>query len=117
LLIAREAIAIDDSVAPGARSRPAEGARRDLDPARHRMVLEIRIGRRQLVATGDNIGGIAIYDTKALELMRIVRAGQEGMPLAISPDGATVAQIAPGQGRVSLAFISTTVGSIRPGVR
>jgi len=117
LLLAREAIAIDDSVntrstllatllkAPGAISvLPGTGDR----------VLEILASDDgSIVATSDNVGGVAIYDTAALELKRIVRPGEEGGPIALSPDGATVAYVAFGQDGISLAFISTADGSVR----
>ena len=117
LLLARQAIAIDDSVntrstllatllkAPGAISvLPGTGDR----------VLEIHASADgSTVATMDNIGGIAIYDTAALELMRIVHVSGEGGPIAISPDGATIVQIAFAQDGDSLAFISTPDGSVR----
>jgi WD40 repeat protein len=117
LLLAREAIAIDDSVntrstllatllkAPGAISvLPGTGDR----------VLEILASEDgSIVATSDNVGGIAIYDTAALELKRIVRPGEEQGPIALSSDGSTVAQIAFGEDGVSLAMISTTDGTVR----
>ena len=118
LLLAREAIAIDDSVntrstllatllkAPGAIAvLPGTGDR----------VLEIHgSGDGTVVATSDNIGGIAIYDTEALELRRIVHLPDEGgSPIAMSPDGREVAHIAGEFGNTSLGFISTVDESAR----
>jgi WD40 repeat protein/class 3 adenylate cyclase/energy-coupling factor transporter ATP-binding protein EcfA2 len=94
LLLAREAIAIDDSVdtrstllasllkAPGAISvLPGTGDR----------VLEIHASAdHSTLVTADNIGGVAVYDTEALELRGIVRMA-EGSPIALSPDGGTFA--------------------------
>ena len=47
------------------------------------------------MATSDNVGRIAIYDTEALELRRIVRLPDEGgSPIAMSPDGREIVHIA-----------------------
>ena len=118
LLLAREAIAIDDSVdtrstllatllkAPGALAvLPGTGDR----------VLEVHASAdHSVMATSDNIGGIAIYDTEALELRRIVHLPDEGgSPIAMSPDGREIAHITGEFGSASLGFISTVDGSTR----
>jgi WD40 repeat protein/class 3 adenylate cyclase len=120
LLLAREALAIDDSVdtrstllatllkAPGAIAMlPGTGDR----------VLEVHASAdHSVLATSDNIGGVAIYDTDALELRRIVHLPDEGgSPIAMSPDGREIAYIERlGEfGTASLGFISTVDGSAR----
>ena len=65
------------------------------------------------MATSDNVGGIAIYDTEALELRRIVRLPDEGgSPIAMSPDGREIVHIAGNFDETSLGFISTVDGSM-----
>jgi WD40 repeat protein len=117
LLLAREAIAIDDSVhtrstllagllkAPGAISvLPGTGDR----------VLEIEASADgRVFATSDNVGGVAIYDTAAMELLRIVHPKQDAGTIAVSPDGATVVQPLFGDNGTSLGFISVGDGSVR----
>jgi WD40 repeat protein/class 3 adenylate cyclase len=117
LLLAREAIAIDDSVhtrstllasllkAPGAISvLPGTGDR----------VLEIDASAEgRIFATTDNVGGVAIYDADALRLLRIVRPDQEAGSIAVSADGTTVVQALSGDEGTSLGFISVSDGSVR----
>jgi WD40 repeat protein/class 3 adenylate cyclase len=117
LLLAREAIAIDDSVhtrstllasllkAPGAiKVLPGTGDR----------VLEIDASAEgRVFATTDNIGGVAIYDADAMKLLRIVHPDQDAGSIAISADGATVVQALFDDGGTSLGFISVSDGSVR----
>jgi WD40 repeat protein/class 3 adenylate cyclase len=117
LLLAREAIAIDDSVhtrstllasllkAPGAiQVLPGTGDR----------VLEIDASAEgRVFATTDNVGGVAIYDADALRLLRIVHPDQDAGSIAVSPDGATVVQALFGDEGTSLGFISVSDGSVR----
>ena len=117
LLLAREAVAIDDSVhtrstllasllkAPGAiKVLPGTGDR----------VLEIDASTDGgIFATADNSGAVAIYDAGAMRLMRVVRPPQDSGSIAISPDGATVLQPSFVDGRTSLRLISVADGSIR----
>lgn len=117
LLLARQALAIDDSVhtrstllatllkAPGAISvLPGTGDR----------VLQIDTSADGSVAvTADNNGGIAVYDTDALKLQRIVRLGNGQGPTAISPDGSTVIRVVSNPEETSLTSISVADGSRR----
>ena len=117
LLLARQALAIDDSVhtrstllatllkAPGAISvLPGTGDR----------VLQIDASADGSVAvTADNNGGIAVYDTDALKLLRIVRLGNGQGPTAISPDGSTVIRVVSNPEETSLTSISVADGSRR----
>ena len=66
-----------------------------------------------VAVTTDNNGGIAVYDTDALKLLRIVRLGNGQGPTAISPDGSTVVRAESNPEETSLTFISVADGSKR----
>jgi len=117
LLLAREAIAIDDSVHTRstllASLLKAPGAIKVLPGTGDRVLFVKQSSDGRVLATTDNIGGIAIYDTEAMELLRTVHRAEDGAPIAVSPDGSTVVQGVSGNSGVSLAFISVADGTIR----
>ena len=115
LLLARQALAIDDSVHTRstllATLLKGPGAIRVLPGTGDRVLAIQGSADGRVAATTDNIGRIAIYDLDELRLLRISHPGTEQGPIAISPDGSTVVQGV--SGGTSLAFVSVADGSVR----